>query len=74
MSFKVDYVADVVRLDGFARDLPPTMTLTKGIVRQYAAIAYRAGRAEYVNPEPRVRPCGICGGIRSCDWAKHLEV
>jgi hypothetical protein len=49
------------------------MVLTKGIVRNYAAIAYRAGKAEYTDPEPRVRQCGICGGIRECDWAVHLE-
>ena len=70
---QVDYVADVIRLDDHARELPNTMALTKRIVRQYAAIAYRAGRAEYVNPEPRVRPCGICHGVRSCDWDIHME-
>jgi len=70
---QVDYVADVIRLDDHARELPNTMALTKRIVRQYAAIAYRAGKAEYTNPEPRIRPCGICHGVRSCDWDKHLE-
>jgi hypothetical protein len=70
---QVDYVADVIRLDDFARDLPSTMPLTQRIVRNYAAVAYRAGKAEYTDPEPRVRPCGICHGIRSCDWAVHLE-
>jgi predicted ABC-class ATPase len=70
---QVDYVADVIRLDDHARELPNTMALTKRIVRQYAAIAYRAGKAEYTDPEPRVRQCGVCRGIRECDWAVHLE-
>ena len=64
---QVDYVADVVRLDDYARSIVATMPLSSRVVRNYAAIAYRAGRAEYTDPEPRVRPCGICRGVRSCD-------
>jgi hypothetical protein len=71
---QVDYVTDVVRLEDFARDILPTMPISVRIVRNYAAIAYRAGRAEMIDPEPRVRPCRICHGIRSCDWSVHLEV
>ena len=70
---QVDYVADVIRLDDKARELAPQMPLTARVIRNYAAIAYRAGKAEYTNPEPRIRPCGICHGVRSCDWDKHLE-
>jgi hypothetical protein len=70
---QVDYVADVVRLDDYARSISAAMPLSSRVVRNYAAIAYRAGRAEYTDPEPRVRQCGICGGIRQCDWAVHLE-
>jgi hypothetical protein len=70
---QVDYVADVVRLDDYARSISSAMPLSSRVVRNYAAIAYRAGKAEYTNPEPRVRPCGVCHGIRSCDWEKHLE-
>jgi hypothetical protein len=70
---QVDYTLDTVRLDDYARSLPSTMPLTARTVRHWAAITYRAGMAEKDNPEPRVRPCGICGGVRQCDWDKHLE-
>jgi hypothetical protein len=69
---RLNYVTRQVFLDAHARALPKTMPLTKGIVRQYARIAWNAAKAEQhdVEPEP-VMPCRVCRGVRVCDVDAH---
>jgi len=70
-----DLTLRVTWLDDYARQLEDTGAPLKArIIRHRAALAYRAAKAELANPEPRVRPCGTCHGIRSCDWDIHREV
>ena len=72
---QVDYGADVARLDDYARDLAEAgFPLQAAAARHQAAIAYGAGRAERLHPSsPAVVPCGVCHGIRACDWDIHRE-
>jgi hypothetical protein len=70
-SARLDYLEDQVALDDEARATPSTMPLTARYRRHMAAVAYRAARAEQIDPEPEVRPCHICRGVRACDFAAH---
>lgn len=65
------YIEDQVALDDEARQTPSTMPLTARYRRNMAAVAYRAARAEKLDPEPGVRPCGICHGVAKCLIAVH---
>lgn len=69
---QVRYVERQIWLDDKAREIAPTMPLSARVVRNYARIAYGAAKAEQTNPEPGVRPCGICRGVQACDWMAHL--
>ena len=72
---QVDYTAACIRLDDTARDLERAGSAQMAAVyRGQAALAYRAGRAERINPEPELAPCHICHGVLRCDKEAHLEV
>jgi hypothetical protein len=68
-----DYVKARFRMDDKALKMSDAMPLTKRLVRNYAAIAWRAAEAEIVDPEPVPYPCIYCGGIRVCDWSEHAK-
>lgn len=71
---QVDYTADCCRLDDLARELARVgSALTAARVRHQAAIAYRAGRAEKIDPEPEIRQCSLCRGVQACDIKAHLS-
>ena len=71
----VDYAVRIIEITEYAADLGASgYPLQARIYRHRAGMVFRAARAERLDPEPRVRPCGICHGIRSCDWAVHQEV
>lgn len=73
-SAAVDYVLYQVELDDEARETAAHgATLTAGVLRNYARIAYRAAKAEKANPDSPVRPCPICCGVNVCDWAAHRQ-
>ena len=71
---QVDYALRIIDLDEHARALADAgYALQSRVVRHQSAILFRAARAEQVDPEPRVAPCSVCHGVRSCDRAAHLE-
>lgn len=67
------YIAMQVWLDDVAREQANDgRPLESAKTRHKAAIAYRAARAERIDPEPdSVRPCSTCHGVRVCDWMLH---
>ncbi len=64
-------VAADAYLDDTARGMGPALALSARVVRQYARIAYRAARAEQLDPEPELAPCRVCRGVRVCDLTAH---
>ena len=69
------YASRSLQLDKDARLLPTSMALTYRIAKHYAFIAYRAARAEVLDPDPDPNsPCAVCGGTMVCYWKLHLEV
>jgi hypothetical protein len=68
-SAQVDYTLFCTELDDLARNEPDTALSRQ--LRDYAAICYAAGRAERVDLDPPVKPCGICHGVRTCDLREH---
>jgi hypothetical protein len=70
-SAQVDYTLYCTELDDEARAEPDTVESRR--LRDYAAICYAAGRAERVDLDPPVRPCGICRGVRVCDIREHFR-
>lgn len=70
---QVDYTAACIRIEQMARDMSIVGDSDKAaLFRFYASIAYAAGRAERIDPEPSaVSICGICHGFLACDWDVH---
>ncbi len=68
---QVTYIERQIALDDKARALPASQPLTARTIRNYAAIAYRAAKAEMDDPEPPERMCALCHGVRRCDLEAH---
>jgi hypothetical protein len=73
---QVEYTAATIQLDDLARELATVGDAEKSkYTRHAAAIAYRAARAERLNPEPSaVSICGVCHGFLACDWDAHRKL
>ncbi len=71
---QTEYTLRVIALEEKARSLPDTMPLTRRQVHWWAKIAYRAAKAEQVNPDNPPIKCGTCGGERVCDIEHHRSL
>ena len=71
---QVNYTERSISIEVEANSQPDRMPLTARKLHYYARIAYRAGRAEKLDPEPGVDPCVICRGVRVCDIQAHLAL
>jgi len=71
---QVDLAVRIIALTEYADDLAAIgYPLQSRVIHHKAQLVYRAARAERLDPEPRLAPCGICHGVRSCDWTAHQE-
>lgn len=71
---QVNYTERSISIEVAAKSQPAHMPLTARKLHRYAQIAYRAGRAEKLDPPWGEDPCVICRGVRTCDITAHLAL
>jgi len=71
---QVDYTVRIIEISEHATNLAAAgYPLQARVARHKAGMVFRAARAERLDPEPRLAPCGVCHGVRACDWTAHQE-